>query len=162
MTLKLKHFGIFVLGIVPPIVAGSLTYDVAHNVLLAFIPAAILVHVWTRPISKMPPGWGSSTKKPRIRHQALLNEQGFFIEPSNFFWEGTNVINVKKVTKEHILIGVGSALALGLALSISSAGNGRCVPDCPRPCGHASQADGGAQKSRACAHRSSRGDNWRG
>ena len=29
----------------------------------------------------------------------------------------------KKVKKEHILIGVGSALALGLALSISSAGN---------------------------------------
>ena len=47
---RVKHFGIFILASVPPIVAGTLTYDVAHNVALAFIPAMIVAHIWTRPL----------------------------------------------------------------------------------------------------------------
>ena len=50
MNWRVKHFGIFILAIVPPIVAGALTYDVTHNVLIAFIPAIVLAHFWTRPI----------------------------------------------------------------------------------------------------------------
>lgn len=50
MTLKLKHFGIFVLAVAPPIVAGAMTCDIAHNALIAFIPAILLAQLWTCPM----------------------------------------------------------------------------------------------------------------
>ncbi len=50
MIRLIEKLGIFALAVAPPIVAGVLMDVIVHNILLAFLPALIVAHAWTRPM----------------------------------------------------------------------------------------------------------------